>query len=73
MNEPKPEADAAEQQRPALRDDLAEDERLLHVEVDEDAIEPLADSDAETLEADPADVADQRRLARLREDEEPWL
>ncbi|WP_137816478.1 hypothetical protein [Gandjariella thermophila] len=66
----KPEADAAEQQRPALRDDLDADQRALQDELDEDTTEPAPPTD--TAESDPADLADQQRVVRLPEEEEPW-
>jgi hypothetical protein len=66
MDDPKPQADVAEQQRPALRTDLDANQRRLH----DNLTEPLPEDDLPT-ETDPADVADQHRLARPPEDE-PW-
>lgn len=57
MFDEKPAADIADQLRPALPSEEPESE-----EIDFDSIR----------EADPADVADQRRIAPVLADDEPW-
>jgi hypothetical protein len=70
MSEPIPEADRAEQQRPALPEDLDPDLDVLPDEFDPDSADLEPDL-GDVAEADPADVADQHRVARLREDDWP--
>ena len=56
-----PPDDVAEQQRPAYPDPAAD-------EVDDDVMEGVGD----VLDADPADIADQRRDAPVLDETEPW-
>lgn len=69
MSDPIPEADRADQQRPALPEDLDPDLDVLPDEFDRESADFAEPGISEVTEADPADVADQHRVARLREDE----
>jgi hypothetical protein len=68
MSDPIPEADRIDQQRPALPEDLDPELDVLPDELDEDT--DLDPEIGDTAEADPADVADQHRVARLRDDDD---
>ncbi|MBP2478500.1 hypothetical protein JOF53_007372 [Crossiella equi] len=71
MSLDKPWNDVVDQLRPARPDlDSSDDDRLDDELVAEPVTEPI-----EVIEADPADVADQRRIVPLpddRLDEQPW-
>lgn len=69
MFDDKPEPDAVDQRRPAQVDEPAEDDLTEDDLTDDELPDRIGDGVAD-LEADPADVVDQRRVAPVPTDED---